>query len=310
MNQENIEKIVSKYIINALEGLEIENPKVDFKRKWYDLTNQDEVNEFLKDITAIANTYGYSDGYIIMGFDSREKIFYDSFSRDSNLKDNSQIPDIIIKRCSDLFSFGIYDILYNDKKLSVIHIPPTFEKPIFIKNYQKNKEKEGIPHRVFVRKETKVREASKHDIEMMFYERGNMQPDYDFDIQINDIFSRINSNIIALHIEFLTENYGKKSLYLEDMKVIVSTENFKEEFNYHSPKTMHLIQKNNPDPKFKTIFLHNNSPIDFIKELNGRKNLEIDLELTLKNGKNLSKHIEFIPKFSIDDENTIVVSVH
>ena len=188
MNIENIEKLAIKYLVNSIEGLEIENPKIDFKRDWYDLKDSNGINEFLKDTTAIANTYGYSDGFIIIGFDDKKKEFKDSNFEDSKLKDKSDIPDIIIKRCSDLFNIGIYDVKYKEHKIAVIHIPPTFEKPIFIKNYQKIKENAGIPHRVFVRKDSTIREASKYDIEMMFYERGNMQPDYDFDIRsVKDI---------------------------------------------------------------------------------------------------------------------------
>lgn len=40
---------------------------MDFKTKWYDLTNETEINEFVKDTSAIANTPGLH-GFIVIGY--------------------------------------------------------------------------------------------------------------------------------------------------------------------------------------------------------------------------------------------------
>ena len=74
MTEAQLIPITESYIIQSEEGLEKENLKFDFKKKWYNLKDEGEINEFIKDTSAIANTVGL-DGFIIIGFDDAEKEF-------------------------------------------------------------------------------------------------------------------------------------------------------------------------------------------------------------------------------------------
>ena len=191
--REKVEKQIKIYICQALHSIEKgkkadnENPKLDFKREWYDMKTPIGINEFLKDTTAIANTVGL-DGFIVFGFDDKTGKFFESNFEDSKLKDTSDLNGIIIKRCSNLFDVIFYPIEIDGNKLSVLHIPPTLEKPIVILNYQKFHKDKSIKdeeaHRIFIRKGTAIYPASKYDLELMFYDRKNIQPDYELELEI------------------------------------------------------------------------------------------------------------------------------
>lgn len=181
MERDTIETLVTSYIEQDIGGQEIENPKCDFKAKWYNLQNPKDINEFLKDTSAIANTFGL-DGYIIIGYDSKLKSFTQATFSDSNLKDTSYLNDLVNKKIDRLFDIAVYDLLIKDNKISVLHIPPSLDKPHVIRNYQTFDKNNNIvrdeQHRIFVRKSTSTYPASKNDIELMFYDRKNIIPDY------------------------------------------------------------------------------------------------------------------------------------
>jgi hypothetical protein len=180
MQRSEIEKIVKSYIEQELSGQEIENPKCDFKAKWYDLKTPKDINEFLKDTSAITNTFG-PDGLSIIGYDSRQKIFSPAYFSDSNLRDTTQLSDIINKRVDRLFDIAVYDLSVNENKLSVLHIPPSIDKSHVIRSYHTFDKSNNVreeQHKIFVRKNTSTYPASKNDIELMFYDRKNIIPDY------------------------------------------------------------------------------------------------------------------------------------
>ncbi|MGB7291653.1 MAG: RNA-binding domain-containing protein [Thermodesulfobacteriota bacterium] len=72
-------EINAEYIRNLAKGFykdeETERPKLDVKRKWYDLSenNKRDVEEFCKDLAAMANTPG-PEGHIIIGVDEKRKL--------------------------------------------------------------------------------------------------------------------------------------------------------------------------------------------------------------------------------------------
>src|SRR5205823_5494690 len=88
-----IVKFVRKTITDAQKGHSVENPKIDFKQKWFDLKTIDGQSQFLKDVTAIANT-SLSDGYIIIGVDDKDYSLKDSRISDSGMTD-VQMNDLI-----------------------------------------------------------------------------------------------------------------------------------------------------------------------------------------------------------------------
>jgi len=170
MEESEIKAKVKSYINKSIDGLEVESPKIDFKRQWYDLKDKKGVNEFIKDITSIANTYGLN-GYIIIGFDEKDKTFHNAKFEDTNLNDSNEIPNMISKHCSDLFDVNTYDFEIDGHYISVIHIPPTLIKPIVIlkhKSFDTNGEVKVQKNKILVRKNTSTVEASKYDEESPF----------------------------------------------------------------------------------------------------------------------------------------------
>ncbi len=205
-------------------GLDKEHPKLDFKRIWYDLSVNSEINEFLKDTTSIVNTVGL-DGFIVIGFDDKTKEFVEATFKNSRLRDSSNIIDLINKKVDQLFDLNTFDIVVLGHKLSVIHIPPSINKPHVIRLYQ-SYDKEGNirneENKVFVRKNSRTFPASKYDFELMYYDRKNIIPDY-------ELHSNFPSKVLSFNISdrldlstFLTiENTGRRSVAIRQISLTV-----------------------------------------------------------------------------------------
>jgi len=211
MNEENIIKQVSEKLLQSLNGQEVENNKFDFKREWYNLKENKGINEFLKDVTSIANSYG-PDGFIVLGYDEKKQTFLSAVFSDNKLRDKSDIYGLITKRTSNVFDLNFIDIDYRNNPISVIHIPPSMDKPILIKEYQtfdsKGNLKKRESQKIFVRKNSGTYEASKHDLDLMYYDRKNIEPDYLI-------------NITPISIKRHSPGYGGK----EKMQFVCNVEN-------------------------------------------------------------------------------------
>lgn len=138
MNQDEITQLVENLLRNSQAGMEVESPKIDFKRNWYKLNTAAGINEFLKDSSAIVNTVG-PDGFIIIGFDEKTKTFHKASFKKSRLRDTSNLNNLITKGISYPFDITVYDVIIDDNMISIIHIPPSIEKPHVIKLYKKIK---------------------------------------------------------------------------------------------------------------------------------------------------------------------------
>lgn len=223
IDPDRIQHIVKEHLEQSIANLDKESLKFDFKYEWYDLKSLKGINEFLKDVTAMANTYGL-DGFIVMGFDERRKQYKPARFEDSGLKDTNEINNIIIKRVSHLFELNTYDILVDGHPLSVIHIPSAWEKPFFIRNYQTfNKSgsiKKEYHQKVFVRKNTGTFSATKYDIDLMYYDRKNVEPDYRVFIDVYKMSILPLEQTISL--KFTIENAGKRPLAIVDYSLIMT----------------------------------------------------------------------------------------
>lgn len=217
-----IQSIVHEHLEHALLNLDKESLKFDFKYEWYNLTTLKGVNEFLKDTSALANTYGL-DGFIVIGFDDRRKLFKDARFEDCGLKDTNELNKIVIKRISHLFELNSYDIMINGHPLSVLHIPPAWEKPFFIRNYQTftktGKIKKEYHQKIFVRKNTGTFSATKYDIDLMYYDRKNIEPDYRIFTNIFKLSILPIEHIISL--KFTVENAGKRPIAIVNYSIII-----------------------------------------------------------------------------------------
>ena len=180
MQYKSEQEIISKSIslIQASKaGLEKESPKVDFKLKWYSLRTKYGRNEIARDMASIANTVGL-DGYIIIGFDENNKNSQNAPFNDCGLNDTADITNVLIGKLSHLFQFQIVGFNYEEIEYSVIHIPPTFNKPIVIPKYLKYKPNDELireyKQQIFLRNNTSTIVASKYDIDFMYYDNKNI----------------------------------------------------------------------------------------------------------------------------------------
>ncbi|WP_336516041.1 RNA-binding domain-containing protein [Pollutibacter soli] len=217
MTHDEIEKIVGQHIALARQGGDEEYRKVEFKLQWYNLKDPKEIMEFLKDLTAIANSFG-PDGFIIIGFHA-ERGFQKATLKDSNLKDESDLVDLVNKEVDRIFHFSIYEVVFEGNLLSVIHIPPSIDKPHIIRKFRKwdKKENETIEeHKIYVRYGKTCRIATRSDIELMYYDRKNIIPEYKLSITVAKYNLHFSGALFCM-VPFTFENIGSRALAIEDI---------------------------------------------------------------------------------------------
>ena len=202
---------IATYLQQSLDGQTMENPKFDFKLEWPDLTSDEGKNRFVKLTSAIANTFG-PDGFVIYGFDERKKVFKESVFADCKLRDSSDLPSLIAKRVDPLFPIHHYDISILDKKLSIIHVPPSIDKPHVIKSLVVDGKEEL--NRIFVRRSTGTFIANRHEIELMYYDRKNIEPEYSLlaSFKPNQTRPSMQDGEIEVTIQASLENIGRRPM--------------------------------------------------------------------------------------------------
>ena len=253
MNEAQIKTIISGYLIDAQAKMTKENPKLDFKAKWYNLKDDGDINEFIKDTSAIANTPGL-DGFVVIGYDEGSDSFSDAYFTHSNLSDTSELTGLLMKRVDRAYHLSCIDMEIDGHHLSILHIPPSFDKPHVIKNYQK-RGKPAVEHRVFIRNGSVTRVATKYDFDFMDYDRKNNTPDYAIFISTSKISlhpSHGNDGRIQLEMAMVIENSGIRPIAIKQVQLTffyqerklryVSTTNKAEVINSHIDVANLIIQ--------------------------------------------------------------------
>lgn len=279
MDKDYILKKVAELILKSRLGLEVESPKIDFKRQWYDLKSKKGINEFLKDTTAIVNTVGL-DGIIIIGWDDKACQYHAAKFKDSYLNDSNEVAGIIAKHCSDLFDFAIYDEVIEGNPVSIIHIPSSFSKPVVIKNYQTFHDngsiKKEIEHCIWVRKGTSIHHATKYDLEMMYYDRKNIIQEEKLEFYVK---TPIDFRAQQIAFQVLIQNYG-----IRPVAITEATLEFGEETNrtaIPSVALYEIFQGGLIDQKSASIILDPNKSVErifvFEKQVKGN-NLQYQMQ--------------------------------
>jgi len=219
MNIKEIEEIVSAQIQVVMDGHEAEHPKIDFKRDWYDLTDDVVINEFLKDSSAIANSPGL-DGFIVIGFDPKTKNYHDTKFSDCKLKDENELSNLINRKVDRLYHVAHYAVIVNGYSLSILHIPPSFDKPHVIRNY-KNKAGVEQQHRVFTRYGSTTRIATKYDLDFIAFDRVNHIPEYDLQICFSKLSYTValnpHTHRAILKMTMTIENTGRRAVSIHEI---------------------------------------------------------------------------------------------
>lgn len=244
MNEQQIKIIISGYLADDQAGLSKENPKLDFKTRWYDLKDNSEINEFLKDTSAIANTPGL-DGFVVIGYDEKfPKTYHDAYFSQSNLKDSNELVGLLIKRVDRAYNITCYDMEIDGHKLSVLHIPPSFDKPHVIKSYQK-KTNPPTEHRVFIRNGTTTRVATKYDFDFMAYDRKNNTPEYSLFLSTSKGSMHPTHGIdqqINLNTGIIIENSGLRPVAIKELELTF----------YYPDQTVTYFARDNKEERFDT----------------------------------------------------------
>jgi len=307
--QKEITKNVLGLIEKSIEGSDLEDENVEFKRKWYDLKCEKEINEFLKDTTAIVNRVGLT-GYLIIGFDDREKKLYEAKFSDCNLKDKNELFGLINKRVDRVFDFDVHEITIENRIISVIELPPSIDKPHVIRCYKTFDKKGNVleyPNRIFVRKGTTNRVASKYDLELIYAYRDKIRPEYKLMAYYrtdNMKFSVYRETIICLDIQILIENLGIRTAAISDFIFEIPVDNTSNNYiQFHQASTEYIpIVKSNEILSIK-INLISNLPDKYhmwVQEIirflwQEKNNLPLnEITLKLSNGKRIVSELKKI----------------
>lgn len=208
-----------------------ENNKIEFKKEWYNLKEDQGINEFLKDITSIVNSYG-PEGFLIFGVDEKEKTLVHSNLLDSGIEDMSKVHDLLIRKLSHPFDIDYHSIEYKEKIVSLIHIPPSFEKPHFIKNYKNFKKgelKKELDQVVFVRKGSKVSHATKYDVDLMYWDRKNIRNDFTLTAVLTKAEATLHSTPFfdCYRVCLLIDNAGRRPISMRGLSININDITFK-----------------------------------------------------------------------------------
>lgn len=205
-----------------------EKRKLEFKRKWYDLSgnNLKDIEEFCKDITAMANTPG-PEGSIIIGLDEKKGDLTNSPVSNSGLAD-SQITNLIIKRVRPTIQFEIDTVAIDkDTVITVIKVPPSLEKPhvmgVFT-TYKNNKPSGQRENFIPIRYGASIFPANHTDLEYMYYDRKNIMHDYDISVLPLDNRFAVNvgrkiENFITVTMRFLLQNIGIHPIAISNVRL-------------------------------------------------------------------------------------------
>jgi len=304
MTRDEIVREVTTLIQQGRNGNKSENSKFDFKRQWFNLKTEEGINQFLRHACAIANTFG-PDGLMVIGYDEDKNLLYNTVFTDSGLSDLSDLTNLVASRVDRLFSFSVIPMDFEGSTLNVIHIPPSIDKPHLIVNYQtftKDGKSRSEKERIFVRKNTDSLIASRHDIELMYYDRKNIIPEY----ELSAYYPRNNISFLSgygeiqfrLRTPLTLENTGRRPVAISSMELKIGPYKdemfFFETFSYKennlliSPKGIY-----NGGIEFlcHTIFHYNNEKmVKLMSEMyQNRKHLEVsDLTIKLVTGHILS----------------------
>lgn len=225
---------IKEYLDQMATGISIEdiNPKLELKRQWPNFIQPDATekkkkeSEFLKDIVAMANTPGPT-GYLIFGIGEDGNLYDGKFST-CGLTDQTQLRGIVVKRVSPPVNFSLnhIEIEHNgtSQTISVIEIPASLEKPHVISNYLFPGGKD-IDQYIPIRKTGGIVPAGHYDIEHMFYDRKNIEPEYAINILAHEPGISFNDGTkIIMDLTLVIENFGRKPV-----GIISSTLRFVEE---------------------------------------------------------------------------------
>src|SRR5260221_6357476 len=209
---------VIKKVENYLTGKGIETNRFELKREWHKFKFKQEngvesdKNEFLKDVCALANSYGFDDSYLIFGV-SEERSLHPSKIEDSGLS-QADIASIVSSNIDRPITIDFDYITVQGTQLSIIHVPASKFKPHFVLNYV-SKNNNPSKNVAFIRSGSSIKVAGRADFDQMYMERKDLTIDRKLECSFNrsDIeFRYYETHGIETPIEITVENIGTRPL--------------------------------------------------------------------------------------------------
>lgn len=232
-NEEELKRSFEELYARVKAGLGPESVKTELKREWYNLNKsigpekyKVNVSKFIKEIGAIANSYGPGNGHIIIGLGEDATITHSPLSV-SGLNDESELYGLVVKCIDKPVRFEFYEIVVNldgsDKTISIIVVPISIDKPHVMYEYvTENSRYENFTP---VKKGTVVRSASRTDLDLMYYDNQNIVPEYAVNIR-TFIGSRLDIKpagaSVSLDFPLVFENYGRKPMVLVKCDLVIT----------------------------------------------------------------------------------------
>lgn len=231
----NIElyKLIDQIVNRLLNGEQVEENRTELKSCWYNFSykeNRKKIeSEFLKDLAAIANTPGPT-GYLIVGINEKNGEIINSPFNKCGLNDISELYKLVVKSVDKPVDFELKEIPYqfeeNKYIISILIIPPSLLKPHLITRYF-SKSGQEIQNFIPVKKLTNIFPANRSDLELMYYDRKNIEPEFALEIKSYNPRLAISGNESEIRIEFQIcfENFGFKPVTIVDIKMAISEMN-------------------------------------------------------------------------------------
>lgn len=213
-------KYLEDLILKLKDGQIGENNKIDLKSEWYKLDQEEGQAEFAKDVCAIANTFGL-EGCIIIGLKESGETF-DAPVISSGIKDVNNIYQVLVKHTNPAPSIEIDVIKIGECNISIVKIPPSLDKPHFVKKHKTRL------NAIFVRSGTSTKLANRSDIDLMYYDRKNIEPEYN---AIIEIFSKDSFNfypakdhdrkpVLQINVKAFIQNIGRRPIAFKECSLV------------------------------------------------------------------------------------------
>ena len=206
--------------LNEILNYSSETSTIDFKQTEYSLGKGFNKNEFLKDISAMANHPSDEPKYIFTGVVEKNGLAH-SFVSIPKLTDQSRYQQFLDNNIEPQINFDYLQFEHNGFKLGCFIIENNKERPyLFKKNVQNpiNNELEYRPGDGVIRVGTSSRKITRKDFELIYHNRTNKK-DRKSDINIIPYFKECSNTIMREKgykcIEFKIENRSNKSIGFE-----------------------------------------------------------------------------------------------
>jgi hypothetical protein len=215
---DEIRQEVRAKVLQYLAFEKLETNKFDVKKEWYKLRESKGKNEFLRDATAMINSYGGENSFIVFGIEEKTKELFDTKIEESGHKDSASIKNIVDSSIDKPFRFDVDHVEVDGKNLSFIYLHPSPDKPHIIVKFVDDKGR-IFENAIFIRSGSAKVAPTKGDLDRMYIERNTILVERKADVAINfhgfQFSEQEVDNGASRHVidrPFLIENRGTRVL--------------------------------------------------------------------------------------------------